>query len=162
MKNLKLLSVLLVSMLLLVACSNNAANSNTPNNSKQEVTNKPPKWEQNPIEDFDYEYSEELQGVIVSYKGESERVMFPAEINGDPVKAIGHTGNRQRGNIKEVYIPDGIQVIDTIAFEDYVSLKSVTLPDSVTAIGLAAFEDCRSLETVNFSKNLKMIDSRCF
>lgn len=88
--------------------------------------------------------------------------MFPTEINGDPVKGIGNTENPQRGKVTEVYIPDGIQVVDNAAFEDYVSLKSVTIPDSVTVIGLAAFEDCKSLEIVNLPKNLKDIKSWAF
>lgn len=112
MKKIKVLSILLACVLLLCACGSNknpgrndinqetaqtetpSANSekdtSQPEDKAQAANNTPPEdWEPNPISDFDYSYDDNLAGVEVQYKGESERVWFPSEINGDPVVAIG-------------------------------------------------------------------------
>lgn len=181
-------------MILLAACGSDSTPSSTDNGTNQTETqnnknaksqtaeNNPPKdWEKNSISDFDYRYDDELQGVAVSYKGESETVWFPSEVNGDPVVAIEEMKSPKV--VKEVYIPEGIKIlgpgafsgcqnltsvvipegvteIDGYAFEDCKNLSSVVLPDSVTHIGGSAFWKCTSLTSLELPSNLKVLGMR--
>lgn len=48
-------------------------------------------------------------------------------------------------SLNSINIPDGTSVIENYAFWDCSSLTSVVIPDSVTSIGGDAFRDCSSL-----------------
>jgi len=131
------------------------------NDTSQTALETPPEdWAPNPISDFDYKYRDELQGLEVSYKGTSEKVWFPSEINGDPVVAIQSTQNPEV--VKEVYIPEGVKVLREFAFSDCKNLSYIALPDSVTKIGSNAFYKCSSLTDIRFPSNLKVIGSTAF
>lgn len=144
----------MVCVFLLSACGNNNDLSNNTTDEKivqtttQSTENNPPKdWEPTPISDFDYNYDDRLQGVEVRYKGKSERVWFPSEINGDPVVTIGRIESDPK-IIKEVYIPEGIKEIGAGAFEECLNLESVVIPEGVTIIGYSAFRECESLSSI--------------
>lgn len=177
MKKIKVISILLACMFLLAACgSNNDLNSNTSDKetvqtdsqnvsndkaASQPAENAPPKnWEPNPLSDFEYSYEDELQGVEVHYRGESETVWFPTEINGDPVVSIGQIRNPQV--VKEVYIPEGIKVLAPGAFDGCQNLESVIIPEGVVEIGYAAFRDCKNLSSVVVPDSVTEIDGDAF
>jgi len=171
MRKLKVISILLVCVFLLGACGSNnkqssIADKNTALPTTQPTTqpsdNNPPKgWEPNPISDFDYEYNDSLNGIEVCYKGESERVWYPSEINGDPVVAIGSTV-RNRKNITEVFIPEGIKKIGDYAFENCVNLKSIIIPEGVTTIGYSAFYKCVNLSNIVVPDSVNKIENKAF
>lgn len=86
--------------------------------------------------------------------------------------------------LKEVDLPDSLDLIETGTFYGCTDLKTVTfgtgltnllyqafaesgitsaeLPDSLSYLGSEAFMDCRSLEKVTFGSNLDSIPYRCF
>lgn len=171
-KTFKVLPVLLVCLLLLSACGSNSVPSSTDKGTNQIAENNPPKdWEPNPLEDFDYEYDEELQGVVLMYKGASEQAVFPSEFNGDPVVAVGVTrapktiydmGKVRNSKVKEVYIPEGVQIIDAWAFRECAYLESITIPNSVTTIGTEAFYKCVRLTAIHLPENIEVIGSHVF
>lgn len=180
-KTFKVLPILTVCVFLLAACgSSSVPSSTTDKGTNQTVENKPPKdLEPNPTEDFDYEYDEELHGVVLVYKGESEQVVFPSEFNGDPVVAVGvrkspnleslyemsdalYGNNQKICKVKEVYIPEGVQLIDTMAFSNCIYLESITIPDSVTTIGVMAFDGCVNLTSVRLPDKLLFLGDSAF
>jgi hypothetical protein len=56
--------------------------------------------------------------------------------------------------LKEINLPEDLEVIDQRAFEGCSTLKTITIPDSVTSIGDYAFKDCGNLEEVNLPTHL--------
>lgn len=50
-------------------------------------------------------------------------------------------------SIREVVIPDGVEIIEENAFEYCHSLVSIEISNSVTSIGDSAFRDCSALIT---------------
>ena len=56
-------------------------------------------------------------------------------------------------------IPEGIKVIEGMAFSGCRNLKSVKIPDSVTSIGNSAFEGCSSLESIEIPDSVTSIGS---
>ena len=212
MRNLRVITILLLCVLLLGACGSNKEVSNnvtgnettqTENQNESKVeganqsesqivsdeeeteqsgnesagnenginqiaVNEPPQgWEPNPVSDFDYKYSDELlgysdelQGLVVSYKGTSEKVWFPTEINGDPVVAIRFMQSPEV--VKEVYIPEGITVIDQLAFSQCINLRSIVIPEGVTEIGDSAFFNCKNLSNVVLPDSVTKIGNIAF
>lgn len=59
-------------------------------------------------------------------------------------------------------IPEGVEVINSLAFTGNTILKSVRMPDSLKYIGRAAFAICENLTTVLPNEGLQKIDDECF
>ena len=83
-----------------------------------------------------------------NYIGE---VIFPSEVNGDPVTTISASalGNEQKAQVTSVYIPDSVETIGTSAFENFTNLETVTFEQNETAgasaqsgTGLKTIGDC--------------------
>jgi len=114
----------------------------------------------------------------------NDRVVIPDKILARnnriyTVKAIGHTAFA-RSAIRNVTIPDSVEVIEHGAFEGCKNLisvnfgansrlnsidvfafwesgiRSITIPDSVEAIHQSAFFDCKNLMSVNFGENSRL------
>lgn len=69
------------------------------------------------------------------------------------------------GNEEKVIVPDGIKLIDYEAFYDKeknFSIKEIVLPESVEVIWNSAFFALKSLEKINIPKNVKNIGSCAF
>ena len=62
----------------------------------------------------------------------------------------------------EVVIPDGVQMICPLAFNQCTEMTSVVIPDSVTEIGDGAFGGCTALTSVTFPSNLETIAPNAF
>lgn len=65
-------------------------------------------------------------------------------------------------NLEEITFPDSLQKIEDCAFVCCESLKSVILPDSVSHIGSFAFCACYALESVILPQNLTEINHSVF
>ena len=77
-------------------------------------------------------------------------------------KSIGPFAFRDCGDLKEVEIPDSVEIVDPSAFSDCYSLEKVTIPDSVTEIGYYAFENCISLKEITIPKSVIQIGDDAF
>lgn len=74
----------------------------------------------------DFTYAENSTGItIISYKGSSESVTVPAQIDGKPVTAIGQK-----------------------AFAEHSEITSLSLPSTVTDIGARAFYRCSGITAI--------------
>lgn len=90
----------------------------------------------------DLEYIEENGGITITrYDGNNVQVVFPAEINGIPVRKIGNGDNVLNGALPEsVVIPDGVTSLGARAFLRGSNLAYITIPESVTDFGVSIIE----------------------
>ena len=98
--------------------------------------------------------------MITKYKGNEERVVVPAELDGNTVLAIDDSNDEEglyvfsefgrENKTKEIVISEGITSIGLASFAYLENLESVHIPDSVTSIGYGAFSNCTSLDNVIF------------
>lgn len=65
---------------------------------------------------------------------------------------------RYSGTDKEVYIPEGVEVISEYAFKYSEFITTVFMPDSLRVIGNSAFNSCDHLTTVVFSEKTKSLE----
>ena len=64
--------------------------------------------------------------------------------------------------IRDLIIPEGVEIINNSSFYGYKGLESVVLPDTVTAIYTHAFLGCSNLEFIEMSDNLTTISNYAF
>lgn len=64
--------------------------------------------------------------------------------------------------IKNVSLPDGINLINQCLFRRCLSLKTIKIPNSVTLLESQAFRGCSNLESLNFPDNLQTIETMLF
>jgi hypothetical protein len=92
-------------------------------------------------------------------------IVFPAEINGVPVRTIARLGPQiptqtpLRQNVQSVTIPEGVTTIDPSAFIYFTALQSITLPNSVTSVGEAAFRNCTALTSATLGNGILALES---
>lgn len=65
-------------------------------------------------------------------------------------------------NVEEVVLPEGIEAIDSDAFNFCTKLKKINFPETLKVIDHGAFNGCFSLETVILPKVMKEINNYAF
>ncbi len=94
---------------------------------------------------------------------ESGEVVIPDIIGNNFVTRIGE-GAFKGTKVKNVYIPEGVDTIDTEAFHGCLSLERISVPTSVVIVEGNAFWNCDKIKTVcyydsQFSKTKSSYDS---
>lgn len=79
----------------------------------------------------------------------------------DTVKIIGEHAFSQTG-LKEVWIPEGVEVISSGMFANCEQLERVYLPDTVTVIDIYAFSECSNLKEIYIPENVTTINDYAF
>lgn len=98
---------------------------------------------------------------ITSYNGfDTERVIVPAEINGQPVVSIGEKVF-QNGGFSEIILPSSLKIILDQAFVRCKNLKSIDLPKSVKYLGKYCFSET-GLEEICIPNTVEIIPDGCF
>ena len=64
--------------------------------------------------------------------------------------------------LKNIFIPDAVEIIGDYAFYALVSLQQIIIPDSVTSIGKYAFGNCHSLQRVVMFDSVAKIGDNAF
>ena len=122
------------------------------------------KPEESPASDFSYRIiSEELKTcAITGYRGEDTEIVTPAyNPNGYRVVTIADSAFKDK-KIVSIYISNGIESIESGAFEGCKKLDKAVFPNSVKNIGHRLFEYCYSLKDVRLSRNLTSLGKWTF
>lgn len=83
---------------------------------------------------------------------------IPAEIDGQPVVAIGYGAFAGLNMINKLTVAEGIVSIGDYAFKGATGLKEVNLPLSATDIGKKIFAECTGLEKLYISGDKRILD----
>ena len=139
--------------------------------------------------DFNFDINRTFDAItITGYTGTATRVVIPAEIEGIPVRTIGHRAFNSNRNITEVIIPDtvttianspnfgafayasnlvsvtlsnNLEVIGDLAFR-HTGLTTINLPDGLTTIGAAVFASCPNLTSITIPSTVTSIGRQAF
>lgn len=90
---------------------------------------------------------------ITDYIGTNEVLHIPSTYNGSPVVSLGNQAFRDCNTLVEVVIPEGITTIGEFCFYMLDNLKKVYIPASVTVINKDGFTRCVALTDVIFAEN---------
>lgn len=162
---------LLFALSLLVLCACGAPPAEPSDETTGETSDESSVPAANPVSDFLYEETDDGDGVVVSYIGESTDVVIPETIDGKPVTEIGSTfayrempDGKSHINfaITSVWMPDTVRTISNHAFEDLDSLESVRLSEGLQTIGFAAFRRCTALKSITLPEGLEKIEAETF
>ena len=139
----KKIAILLISLLLI--CTMSACELPNPAGSVPQI----PDWNSNTL---DYVLCVGTDGVYYTLEGPGDcldsSIIIASEIDGIPVKRISEGAFYENTQITEVYIPDGIDTIESSAFYGCRNLKKVVIAGEVTHIGSSAFGSCEALSEV--------------
>ena len=138
-----------------------------------------------PVENFETQYDASLGGLIITkYNGGEAGIRVPAEIDGDPVLAIGYRAfyytnsvkkielsegittiyesGLSSGTLEEVIFPESLTILGNSAFAECRSLKEITIPNTITEFGTNMFDSCYALETVTLQDNITELPEETF
>lgn len=124
----------------------------------------------NVSESYEYETVWEKNGQsyiqvveITKYTGTDKVVTIPGEIDGLPVRCIGHDAFYNNQTLQEVMIPESVQAIRKSAFSCCGSLKEVKfLGNSIDQIEQWSFLACNSLIKVDIPASVSQIDPAAY
>lgn len=99
---------------------------------------------------------------LISYTGNAEDVVIPAEVNGEAIIFIDSLAFDCNENIETVTIPEGVEIIKTEAFKNCYNLKEVIVPESLLDICAYAFSGCFELAPVEITGECTTIDEDAY
>ncbi|MBP5254375.1 MAG: leucine-rich repeat domain-containing protein [Lachnospiraceae bacterium] len=118
-------------------------------------------WEYNRVESI-FAYRGDGGLILCRAGAEGESVTVPREVNGIPVLEIGSFAFFGNSVIRELIIPEGIQVIGAHAFHMMPALEYLELPDSVSELGPNLCWYCFRLSEVRLPSGIETLDSALF
>ena len=99
---------------------------------------------------------------ITGYKGSSQRIDIPEEIDGYPVTSIGYAAFRDCESLRRITMPNSLKTIEDWAFDSCSSLVDITIPDNVTTIGDKVFYGCLNLANVSLGIGITSVRDNMF
>lgn len=117
--------------------------------------------EETPAEEFDY-FIYEGEVVITRYKGESEIVVIPDEIEGCPVVEVGRGAFLNNFDIKAVRIGNNVKVLGYETFANCFSLQYVIFGDNVEEVGSDCFTQASEMVEIRLNEGLLKIGDTGF
>ena len=93
------------------------------------------------------------------YTGSMENVRIP-----DDARVVGKDiqNTFTSDDVRTVWMPDSVEVVEAKAFEHCKNLESVRLSENLKTIRLSAFLGCSKLRSVSLPSSLERIDSWAF
>lgn len=80
----------------------------------------------------------------------------------DGALSLGRVLYSYKGDVKDLVIGDGIEIIEKYVFIGCTDIKTVTFGDDVEEIGLYAFQNCTNLEKITCGSAVSLIDAGAF
>lgn len=99
-------------------------------------------------------FSYEGVAYITEFIGDSECVIIPNEIDGNPVVEISNTAFRNNTNVKAVKIGENVKRIGDYVFTNCSSLQFVVFGNSVESVGDGVFVGCASMKEFKLNEGL--------
>ncbi len=111
----------------------------------------------------DFTYRKDGRSItITGYTGPGGNLIIPAEINRQPVTAIGDKAFFQNTVITGIVLPDGLTHIGSYSFSGCPGLTSVSLPARLDVIGPSAFERSSKLTGITLPPSLTKLGTLAF
>ena len=183
MKNKKIIGLTLLSALLISGCTN-ANDKTTPikdstnttirdstNTPIRDSTNTPVKDSTNTstntesVESENYQYYPLADGTLSIAVGNNRDLQYltiPKMHHGKMVTQIADNGFANCTALKQINLPDNINIIGEQAFSGCSSLNSINIPDGTSVIGNYAFYGCSSLSSVTIPDGVTSIGVHVF
>lgn len=114
-----------------------------------------------PKSDFDFVWTEEGGLALSEYRGTSDKVKVPEEINGVPVIEL-YSDVFSDSTMKEITLPKHLKTIDTYAFRNCKGLTKITIPNSVREIEAHVFSGCTNLKEIHIPDTVEYTDGTAF
>ncbi|MBE6824630.1 MAG: hypothetical protein E7513_04725 [Ruminococcaceae bacterium] len=116
-------------------------------------------------------YYEDTKTLIIAGEGEidlgawirqPEYSAYPFEkaVVGEGVTGFKENAFTRCHYVKEITLPDSLEIIGNYTFFECKSLESIIIPANVNSIGIGVFAHCNSLEKVKVDKSNPVFDSR--
>ncbi len=83
---------------------------------------------------------------VTQYKGDAYMFRIPPKIDGLSVTVLGKNAFSENKNMYGVYVPDGVEEIQSDCFSNSSNLSEVRLPDSLKSLSKSAFDGCRDVK----------------
>ena len=99
---------------------------------------------------------------INEFRGTTDRLVIPSEINNLPVIAIANYACSYNDTLVSVEIPDTVKTISGYAFRNCPNLQFVKLPSDLEIINRYMFYECTSLTAIDIPAKVKVIDEFAF
>lgn len=104
---------------------------------------------------------------LTSYIGDEEIITVPSTHKGVAVTGVSrdcfYKCDREiKKKIKQIILPDSIELIEQHAFCDCVALRVVVMPKNLEVIKHEVFWNCSSLTTITLHKNVKTVGTGAF
>lgn len=126
-------------------------------------------------EGYYYQLNEKNYATLNKIENPDQEIVYiPETINGYKVKALGYVYDkpslwnmRYKGlfqdnqRIKEVHIPENIEIIECQVFKNS-ALKSIVIHGDIKEMGSEMFAGCESLEKIVFLKGINIVPSWAF
>ena len=87
-------------------------------------------------------------GIIVSYQGTEKKIVIPSRLADTNIIQIGIGAFMNDENIREVIIPETVEVIGEKAFFKAENLRKITMNHPVTEVGNQAFDACDQIDVI--------------
>jgi len=100
---------------------------------------------------FEYDFVGGRGARITKYIGDSDTLVIPLTIGGEPVYRIGPNAFEGNETIRFVVLPEQLEIIAEYVFRDCINLESINIPDSVHTLGVEAFNGTTSLRFASLS-----------
>lgn len=151
LRKIKLAAIFAAAAVLAAACGQTKNSADDTGSASQ--SRKP-----NPVSEFEYTIDSSTDTVTITrYNGSAAEVVFPSEIDGRPVTALGWSVLHKNDTVTSVIIPDSVTALNEEVFQARKNLKSVKLSKNLKEIPKNAFVRCESLESIEIPEGVTTI-----
>ena len=111
-----------------------------------------------PVEQFTFSFPNDTEATVTGWNGEDDTVIIPEMADATHrVTAIGDNAFREKNSIIQVFLPTGLETIDTGAFYGCANLTDVVFHEGINTIHHAAFAYCEKLREADLPDSVTTI-----